>query len=118
VDAPAPVRRRKGLLDPNDLRGSHLRSQGTLEGLDHVRRWVLSVLIVSTILHLSAGTAALAVFKDDLSSVGAVVLLVVSAVVGVLAVLAGRVIHGRHPLSTWLVLGLVPSIAGATFTWA
>ena len=116
MDTPAPARRRKGLLDPADLRGSHLRSQGTLEGLDHVRQWVLSVLIVSTILHLAAGTAALAVFRDDLSSSGRVVLLIVAACIGVLAVVAGRVIHRRPPLSAWLLLGLVPSVVGAAFT--
>ncbi|GAA1919401.1 hypothetical protein [Nocardioides marmoribigeumensis] len=116
MDRPAAPPRRRGLLDPDDLRGSHLRSQGTQADLDRVRRWVLSVLLVSTILHLAAGTAALAAFRDDLSGLGQVVLLGLSACVGVIAVVAGRLIHERRPLSTWLVLGLVPALVGTWLT--
>ena len=114
----APSRRRRGLLDPQDLRGSHLRSQGTQEGLDQVRRWVLSILLVSTILHLAVGIAAIPAFKDDLSTLGQVVLLTVAACVGVIAIVAGRLIHSRSPLSLWLVLGLVPAALGAWLTVA
>ncbi len=113
VDTDTPARRRRGLLDPADLRGSHLRSQGSAAGLEQVRRWVLSILLVSTILHLSAGTAALAAFRGDLSATGVAVLLVVSACVGVLAIVTGRLIHSRSPLSPWLLLGLLPAVAGA-----
>lgn len=107
--------RRRGLLDPADLRASHLRSQGTQEGLDNVRRWVLSILLVSTILHLAGGTAALAVFKDGVSDVGRAVMLVIAGCIGVVAVAAGRLLHERPPLSPWLLLGLVPAFVG---TWA
>lgn len=112
----ATPRRRRGLLDPQDLRGSHLRSQGTAEGLDQVRTWVLSILLVSTILHLAIGVAAIPVFKDDLSSVGQAVMLVVAAGMGVTAVATGRLIHGRSPATPWLVLGLVPAALGTWFT--
>jgi hypothetical protein len=112
----APPRRRRGLLDPEDLRGSHLRSQGTLAGLDQVRRWVLSILAVSTILHLSVGVAAIPVFKHDLSPAGRAVLLVISACIGLIAVVAGRLIHGRRPMSAWTLLGLVPAVLGTWLT--
>ena len=111
---PTTTRRRRGLLDSSDLHASHLRSQGTQAGLDHVRRWVLSVLLVSTILHLAAGTAALAVFRDELTDVGRAVLLVVSACLGVVAVATGLLIHERRPVSAWLLLGLLPALVG---TW-
>ena len=111
-----PPPRRRGLLNPEDLRGSHLRSQGTAEGLDQVRKWVLSILLVSTILHLAFGVAAIPVFKDDLSTLGRAVMLSVAACIGVTAVVAGRLIHGRAPLSLWLVLGLVPAAVGTWFT--
>ncbi len=113
---PASPRRRRGLLDPADLRGSHLRSQGSQAGLDQVRRWVLSVLVVSTILHLSVGTAAIPAFRDDLSRTGQVVLLVISACIGLIAVVAGRLIHERRPMSAWVLLGLVPAVLGAWLT--
>jgi hypothetical protein len=74
---------------------------------------VLSILLVSTILHLAAGTAALAAFKDDVSTVGRAVMLLVAACVGLLAVAAGRLIHERTALSPWLLLGLVPALLGA-----
>ena len=109
-------RRRRGLLDPADLRASHLRSQGTRDGLQRVQRWVMSVLVVSTILHLAAGTAAIPVFKDDLSVTGQVVLLGVSAGIGLVAVAAGRLIHARSPVSAWALLGLVPAAVGTWFT--
>jgi hypothetical protein len=114
----APPRRRRGLLDPADLRASHLRSQGSRDGLQQVQRWVLSILVVSTILHLAAGTAAIAVFKDDLSALGRVVLLLVSACIGLIAVVAGRLIHERRPVSTWVLLGLVPAALGTWLTLA
>ena len=114
MDTSARAPRRRGLLDPADLRGSHLRSQGSRAGLQQVQRWVLSVLVVSTILHLASGTAAIAVLKDGLSATGEAVLVGISACIGVLAVVAGRLIHGRHPASAWLLLGLLPA---AVATW-
>ena len=114
--SPPPPRRRRGLLDPDDLRGSHVRSQGDAQSLDHVRRWVMSILVVTTILHLAAGTALIPVVRDDISAVGQVVLLFLAACVGVVAVAAGRLIHQRTPWSLWLLLGLLPAAAGAWFT--
>ena len=113
MTSPVPSRRRRGLLDPSDLHGSHLRSQGSHHGLQRVQRWVLSILLVSTILHLAAGTAALAAFKDDVSQLGRTVLLAVAGCVGLLAVAAGRLIHERSPFSPWVLLGLVPAVLGA-----
>ena len=118
MTTPQPARRRRGLLDPDDLRASHVRSQGSVEGLDHVRQWVLSILLVSTILHLAAGTALIPVVRDDISAVGQGTLLVISALIGLMAVATGRLIHHKHPASLWLVLGLVPALAGTWFTLA
>lgn len=105
--------RRRGLLDPNDLRGSHLRSQGSPQDLDTVRRWVLSILLVSTILHLAAGIALIPVLRDDIALAGHLVLLTISACVGVIAVGVGLVIHRRSPVSGWLLLGLLPAVVAA-----
>ena len=109
--------RRRGLLDPADLRGSHLRSQGSVRDLEQVRRWVLSVLFVLTIGHLAAGTALVPVIDDELGPVGRVVLLALAIVVGMGAVVTGLLIHGRRPVSAWVLLGALPGLVGAWLTY-
>jgi hypothetical protein len=81
-----PVRRPRHLLDPNDLQRSHQRSQSSQESLSNVQRWVMSVLAVTTILHLSAGLAIAAVFMDDAKVDARIGLNVIAAIIGVLAV--------------------------------
>jgi 4-amino-4-deoxy-L-arabinose transferase-like glycosyltransferase len=106
------VRRSRHLLDPADLAQSHRRSQGTTESLGSVQRWVMSVLAVTTILHLAAGLVLAAVFMEDSRQGARIGLSVIAGGVGVLAVAIARVIHRRPPLSTWLLLGLVPAVVG------
>ena len=106
-------RRPRHLLDPADLRGSHLRSQSSLHSLTRVQRWVMSVLLVTTILHLSAGMAIASVVADRARLDARIGLNVLAAVTGVVAVVVGRLIHQRRPLSTWLLLGVVPGVVGA-----
>ena len=111
------VRRPRHLLDPEDLRRSHQRSQGTKDSLSNVQRWVISVLAVTTILHLAGGVALLAIFMDDNRLDARVGLNLIAAFIGVVAVATGLLIHGKRPLSWWLLLGLVPGIVGAWFTF-
>ena len=113
-----PVRRPRHLLDPNDVRGSHQRSQGTKESLGNVQKWVMSALAVTTIGHLAGGVAILAMSMDDAGLDARIGLNVVAAFIGVVAVASGLMIHGRKPLSWWLLLGLVPGIVGAWFTFS
>jgi len=117
-DQAPPVRRARHLLDPADLHGSHLRSQGTSQSLSKVQKWVLSVLAVTTILHLAGGVAAAAVFTDAARVDARVGLNLIAAVIGVLGVAVGLLIHGRRPLSWWLVLGLLPGLVGALLTFS
>jgi hypothetical protein len=114
-----PEPRRRHLLDPNDIRGSHERSMGTPQQLSNVQRWVMSVLVVTTILHLSGGLVVAAMVVDENRLDGRIGLNVLAAFTGVLAVLAARAIHRKPLLSWWLLLGLVPGIVGAalTFGW-
>src|SRR3954454_18244395 len=103
----AGARRPRHLLDPDDVRGSHVRSIGDQQTLTKVQRWVMSILAVTTILHLAAGAAVAAVFVDELyARIG---LNVLSGLIGVIAVAAGLLIHGKRPLSPWLLLGLLPA---------
>lgn len=111
------VRRPRHLLDPEDLHRSHQRSQGSAESLSRVQRWVISVLAVSTILHLSGGVALLGVFMDEDRLDARIGLNVIAGVIGVVAVVTGRLIHGRTPVSWWLLLGLVPMLVGLWFTF-
>jgi hypothetical protein len=109
--------RRRHLLDPADLRGSHQRSIGSPKALTSVQRWVMSVLAVTTILHFSAGIALAAILMDDHRVDARVALNLLAAVTGVLAVAAGLAIHGKKPVSPWLLLGLVPGVVGAVVTF-
>jgi hypothetical protein len=72
----------------------------------------MSVLAVTTILHLSGGLVLAGYFMDDSRTVSRIGLCVIAAAVGVLAVVAGRLIHQRSPLSPWLLLGVVPGAVG------
>ena len=78
---------------------------------------MFSVLAVTTILHLAGGVALVAVFVDDSRLDARIGLNVIASVIGVLAVAAGLLIHGRRPLSCWLLLGLLPGLVGAWFTF-
>ena len=79
--------------------------------LTTVQRWVMSVLVVTTMFHLVVGLVVAAAAIDVRS--GKIGLLVIAAVFGVLGLLGAFLLHGRRPLSPWLVLGVVPSAVGA-----
>lgn len=72
----------------------------------------MSVLAVTTILHLAGGLVLAAYFMDDSRTGSRIGLIVIAGVVGVLAVAIGRLIHQKQPVSSWLLLGLVPSVIG------
>jgi len=80
--------------------------------ITRVQQWVLSVLVVTTILHLSVGLAVAGVFADGSPRGAAVGLNVLASVCGVGAVVAARLIHRRPPLSWWLLVGPMPGVVG------
>ena len=116
-EVPGGTRRPRHLLDPADVHGSHVRSQGTKEALTRVQTWVISVLVVTTVLHLAAAAALTGVFSDRDRLDARISLNVLAAVIGMMAVTAGRLIHRANPVSWWLLLGLVPGLVGAYFTF-
>jgi hypothetical protein len=81
--------------------------------LSQVQRWVLSVLAVTTIFHMSAGLVVAAFYVDAGRTDARIGLLVIAALFGAMAVMAGLGIHGRPLASWWLLLGSVPSLVGA-----
>lgn len=109
---PTPVRRRH-LMDPaNPVR------QVNDHRLTQVQRWVMSVLAVTTILHLSAGLVIGALFIDEDAVGSRVGLCVIGGLFGVVAVAVGRLIHQKQGLSPWLALGLLPGVVGIVLVLA
>lgn len=108
-----PTKRRpRHLMDPDNLVATPRRESMSI---GQVQKWVMSVLAVTTILHLVVGLILLAESLDEQYQASRWGLLVISAIFGLLAVAAGRGIH-RAPVATpWLLLGLVPSLVGAWF---
>lgn len=79
--------------------------------LTRVQRWVMSVLAVSTILHMSGGLI-LAAYVIDASTASRVLLCLIGGVFGVIGVAVGLAIHGRRVLSPWVLLGFAPLVVG------
>lgn len=80
--------------------------------LTRVQRWVLSVLAVTTIFHLSAGLVIGAFFLDESATVSRYGLCVIGGLFGVVAAAVARLIHQKPVASWWLALGLVPGVVG------
>ncbi len=105
-----PVRpRARHLMDPANPRMDHPES----ESITRVQTWVMSVLAVTTILHLSISLAISAAFIDPAMRVERIGLLAIAGAFGVVAVAAGLAIHSRLVPTWWLLLGLVPGVVGA-----
>jgi hypothetical protein len=111
MDTFQPTTRRRHLMDPANPQRPSVASRE----ITRVQQWVLSVLVTTTILHLSAGLAIAGVFADGSRPGAGVGLNVLASVCGVGAVLAARLIHRRTPLSWWLLIGLLPGLAGLWF---
>jgi hypothetical protein len=80
--------------------------------LTQVQRWVVSVLAVTTILHLSVGLVIGALFLDVDEPVSRIGVCVIGGLFGVVAVGVGRLIHQKPIASPWLALGFVPGLVG------
>ncbi|WP_246086683.1 hypothetical protein [Nocardioides humi] len=106
--------RRRHLMDPNAPRKAP--DPKDLERLQRVQRRVVSVLVVTTILHLSVGfvIAADHVAEDRLDA--RIGLNVIAAAFMVGGIAATLVINGRSWRSPWLLLGLLPGIVGLWWT--
>lgn len=112
-----PRRQEKGrghLLDLNAPRQVIKDPEKDARDLARVQKWVMSVLAVTTILHLVGGLTIAAVTLDGPVS-SRVGLAVIAGIFGAIAVAAGRGIHGKPVLSPWLLLGVVPTLIGLWF---
>ncbi len=86
--------------------------------LTQVQRWVVSVLAVTTILHLSVGLVIAAFFIDEDAVVSRIGLCVIGGLFGVVAAGVGRLIHQKPVGSPWLALGFVPGAVGIVLVLA
>lgn len=102
---PPPVR--KHLMTPGQPRPAQRYSTS----LGSVQKWVMSTLVATTIMHLSAGVVVAAYFSDRVDA--KVGLLVISAAFGLMAFGAALLIHQHRPVSWWLLPGLLPALVGA-----
>jgi hypothetical protein len=84
--------------------------------LTTVQQWVLSVLAVTTILHLAAGLVVAAMFSPSSRPDAQIGLNVLAGLVGMGAVAAGRGIHRKNPISWWLLLGVAVTPIGLYLT--
>lgn len=110
-----PVKpRARHLMDPDAPR--QRTTPEDVARLEHVQRTVMSVLVGTTIFHLSVGLVIGAFFIDDTERVAQVGLCLLGGAFGVLALVAAYLIH-RKPITptraaTAVVVGFVPTVIG------
>lgn len=104
----APARRRAHLMVP----GQPHRPVPTPASTRRVQRWVVSILLFSTVFHLAVGLVVAAVSIDPSVPTSRIGLLVIAGVMGLLAAVAACAIHQRRPQVPWLLLGLAPALVG------
>lgn len=80
--------------------------------LTRVQRWVMSVLAVTTVGHLAVGLVVAAVMLEDPRPGARVGLCVIAGAFGVIGIVVARLIHGRSPLTPWLLVGTLPTVVG------
>jgi predicted RND superfamily exporter protein len=103
-------KRQRHLMDPSAPRKR--ASAEDLARLARVQRWVVSVLVTTTILHLSAGLVIGSAFIDEDRPDAIIALNVLASAFGVIAIAAAFAIHQRSLLSPWLMLGVLPGVVG------
>jgi len=107
---PQPPPRRRHLLDPANPRPAASTSGMSLTS---VQRWVMSSLAVTTVGHLAVGIVIAAAYVGDERPGADVGLLGVAALLGMLGVAVGFLIHERSAFTPWVLLGLLPAVIGA-----
>jgi hypothetical protein len=84
--------------------------------LQRVQRRVVSVLVITTVLHLVAGFVIAAEHVDDDRLDAKIALNLIAAAFMVGGIAGTLAINGRKPVSPWLLLGLVPAVVGIWWT--
>jgi hypothetical protein len=112
---PTPPPRRRHLMDPNAPRPVR-NTAAEQRSLTQVQRWVMSVLAVTTILHLTAGLILAAMFLPQPTRSAEIGLNIIAGAFAAIAVAVALFIHGRKVLSPWLLLAVLPTLLGLWLT--
>ncbi len=81
--------------------------------MTRVQQWVMSSLVVTTILHLSAGLIIAAMFLPNPKTSSEIGLVVIGGAFGAIAVLSALAIHKKPLASWWVLVGfIVPTAIG------
>ena len=94
-------------MDPNAPRKAP--DPKDLERLSRVQRRVASVLMITTVLHLSAGMLILGVEVSDDRMDARIGLFAIATVFTLGGIAATSFLNKRPWLSAWLILGLLPT---------
>lgn len=108
-----PERRRRHLIDPNAPRPVH-DPQDEIR-LRNVQRWIMSSLAVVTILHMSGGIIAAAMFLPHPTLAAEIGLNIIAGAFSVVALGSWLAIHGRSLASWWLPAAFVATTAVGLF---
>lgn len=85
--------------------------------IEQVQQWVLTALICAVSSFPLGALVIVTHLNRDQDATGAVMLCVMTAVIGVIAMVAIRLVHRTSPYSTLVALGLLPAIGSAIWTW-
>jgi hypothetical protein len=83
--------------------------------VERVQRWVMSALLLTVATLFATGMAILSGTVDRAGARPG--LLVISGLVGLMAMAGMRAINLRSPLTPWLLLGLLPALAVGSYYW-
>ena len=83
--------------------------------VERVQRWVMSALVLTVATLFATGTAILSGVVDRAGARPG--LLVISGVVGLMAMAGMRAINLKTVLTPWLLLGLLPAVVVGSYFW-
>lgn len=86
--------------------------------IEKVQQWVVTALICAVSSFPLGALIIVTHQTKNRDPAGAVILCIMTAVIGVIAVIAVLLMHKRSPWSFLLGLGLLPAIGSAIWTWA
>jgi hypothetical protein len=83
--------------------------------VERVQKWVMSALLLTTLLIFAGGLTVLAGTVDRAGAKPG--LLIIAGVVGLMAMAGVRAINQKSIASPWLLLGLLPAAVGSYFLY-
>jgi hypothetical protein len=83
--------------------------------VERVQRWVASALVLTVATLFATGMAILSGTVDRAGAQPG--LLMISGVVGLMAMAGVRAINLKRILTPWLLLGLLPAVAVGSYYW-